>query len=67
MKKDEKEKANERKVSPAPIRLSRPKTAPIKSKKVPHFYHQNYSTTYIVCKSLRLAVLDQDRFVGIQL
>ena len=34
MKKDEKDKANERKMSPAPIRLSRPKTAPAKSKKV---------------------------------
>ena len=34
MKKDEKEKANERKMSPAPARLSRPKTAPSKSRKV---------------------------------
>ena len=34
MKKDEKERENQRKVSPAPIRLARPKTAPNKQKKV---------------------------------
>ena len=48
MKKDEKDKANERKMSPAPIRLSRPKTAPAKTKKVrtkkiqDFFYHWEY-------------------------
>ena len=34
MNKDDKEKENQRKISPAPIRLARPKTAPPKPKKV---------------------------------